>query len=186
MTRTRMILAMILTYMIFAMLLNSVGTVILQSIQGFGISKADASLLEAFKDLPIAITSFLVASFLPRLGYRRAMMLGLLLVAAACVAMPLLQAFWATKLLFATVGVAFALVKVSVYSSIGLLTGDAKAHAALTSTVSPGSIRKRHRRSIACVPEPVSMIWSGVASTPCSAIRRASRCRSVIAPSGLP
>ena len=54
MTRTRMILAMILTYMIFAMLLNSVGTVILQSIQGFGIGKADASLLEAFKDLPIA------------------------------------------------------------------------------------------------------------------------------------
>lgn len=135
MTRTRMILAMILTYMIFAMLLNSVGTVILQSMQGFGVGKSDASLLEAFKDLPIAITSFLVASFLPRLGYRRAMMLGLLLVAAACAAMPLLQAFWVTKLLFATVGVAFALVKVAVYSSIGLLTDDAKAHAALTSTV---------------------------------------------------
>ena len=135
MTRTRMILAMILTYMIFAMLLNSVGTVILQSIQGFGIGKADASLLEAFKDLPIAITSFLVASFLPRLGYRRAMMLGLSLVALACAAMPLLHAFWATKLLFTTVGVSFALVKVSVYSSIGLLTDDAKAHAALTSTV---------------------------------------------------
>jgi FHS family glucose/mannose:H+ symporter-like MFS transporter len=49
--------------------------------------------------------------------------------------MPLLQAFWATKLLFTTVGVSFALVKVSVYSSIGLLTDDAKAHAALTSTV---------------------------------------------------
>ena len=104
MTRTRMILAMILTYMIFAMLLNSVGTVILQSIQGFGISKTDASLLEAFKDLPIAVVSFLTASLLPRLGYRRAMMLGLTLVAIACVLMPLLKAFWATKLLFATVG----------------------------------------------------------------------------------
>ena len=57
MNRTRMVLGLILTYMIFAMLLNSVGTVILQSVQGFGIDKADASLLEAFKDLPIAITS---------------------------------------------------------------------------------------------------------------------------------
>ena len=34
--RGRMILAMVLTYMVFAVLLNSVGTVILQAIQGFG------------------------------------------------------------------------------------------------------------------------------------------------------
>ena len=135
MKRSRMVLALILTYMIFAMLLNSVGAVILQVMQGFGVSKSGAATLEAFKDLPIAIASFLVASTLPHLGYRRAMMLGLLLVAIACVGMPLLQAFWATKLLFATVGVCFALVKVSVYSSIGLLTDDAKAHAGLTSTV---------------------------------------------------
>lgn len=133
--RPRMILALILTYMIFAMLLNSVGAVILQVIQGFGVTKAQASTLEAFKDLPIAIASFLVASTLPRLGYRRAMMLGLALVALACCAMPLLQSFWATKLLFATVGVSFALVKVSVYSSIGLLTDTPRAHAGLTSTI---------------------------------------------------
>src|SRR5690606_4171356 len=133
--RTRMVVGMTLTYMIFAMLLNSVGTVILQSIQGFGVGKVEASTLEAYKDLPIAVASFLVASALPRLGYRRAMMLGLGLVALACAAMPQLQAFWAAKLLFATVGVSFALVKVAVYSSIGLLTGDGRAHAGLTSTI---------------------------------------------------
>lgn len=135
MNRTRMVLGLILTYMIFAMLLNSVGAVILQVIQGFGVSKASASTLEAFKDLPIAVASFLVASTLPRLGYRRAMMLGLALVALACAGMPLLESFWATKLLFVTVGVSFALVKVSVYSSIGLLTDSERAHAGLTSTV---------------------------------------------------
>lgn len=133
--RRRMILAMILAYMVFALLLNSVGTVILQAIQGFGISKSDASTLEAFKDLPIAVVSFLTASLLPRLGYRRAMMLGLTLVAIACVLMPLLKAFWATKLLFATVGASFALIKVSVYSSIGLLTEGKQAHASLTSLI---------------------------------------------------
>jgi len=135
MTRTRMSLALILTYMIFAMLLNSVGTVILQAVQGFGVSKAQASTLEAFKDLPIAIASFLVASFLPRIGYRRAMMLGLAMVALVCVSMPVLQAFWATKVMFACVGVAFALTKVAVYSSIGLLTNDERAHAGLTSLI---------------------------------------------------
>jgi len=135
MNRTRMIMALILTYMIFAMLLNSVGTVILQVVQGFGVSKGQTSTLEAFKDLPIAIASFLVASTLPRLGYRRAMMLGLAMVALACASMPLLQSFWATKLMFATVGVAFAMTKVAVYSSIGLLTDHERAHAGLTSLV---------------------------------------------------
>ncbi|WP_255595249.1 MFS transporter [Lysobacter sp. BMK333-48F3] len=135
MNRGRMILAMILTYMVFGILLNSVGTVILQSIQGFGIDKGQASILEAFKDLPIAIVSFLTAALMPRLGYRRAMMLGLALVGAACALMPLLASFWMTKLLFAATGMAFALVKVSVYSSIGLLTEGKQQHASLTSTI---------------------------------------------------
>ena len=133
--RSRMILAMILTYMILAVLLNSVGTLILQAQLGMGASKSATSILDAFKDLPIAIVSFLTASLLPRLGYRRGMMLGLALVAAACVAMPLLDAFWVIKAMLATVGVAFALVKVSVYSSIGLLTDDKQAHASLTSFI---------------------------------------------------
>ncbi|MET0655452.1 MAG: MFS transporter, partial [Pseudoxanthomonas sp.] len=127
--------AMILTYMILAVLLNSVGTLILQAQVSMGVSTAATSILDAFKDMPIAIVSFLVASLLPRLGYRRAMMLGLALVAAACVAMPLLNAFWMVKVMLATVGAAFALVKVSVYSTIGLLTNDRKGHASLTSFV---------------------------------------------------
>lgn len=135
MQRKRMILAMILTYMIFAVLLNSVGTLILQAQVAMGASKEATSLLDAFKDMPIAIVSFLVASLLPRLGYRRGMILGLGMVALACIAMPLLNAFWAIKLMLATVGAAFALVKVSVYSSIGLLTDDKQGHASLTSFV---------------------------------------------------
>lgn len=124
-----------LTYAVFAMLLNSVGTVILQSIHTLGVATDSAKFLEAFKDLPIAIVSFLVASLLPRLGYRRSMMLGLGLVAVACVAMPLMKSFWTTKVLFATVGCSFALVKVSVYSSIGLVTTDRQAHASLTNMI---------------------------------------------------
>lgn len=133
--RRRMIAAMILTYMMFGILLNSVGTVILQSIQGLGVDKAQASVLEAFKDLPIAVVSFLTASLLPRLGYRRAMMIGLGLVLAGCLLMPLLASFWMAKLLFLLTGAAFALVKVSVYASIGLLTDGKQAHASLTSTI---------------------------------------------------
>ncbi|GAA0693189.1 MFS transporter [Dyella marensis] len=130
-----MIAALALIYMIFAILLNSVGTVILQTIHTFGIDKPQASLLELFKDLPIAVTSFLVASFLPMLGYRRAMMIALAIVGCACALMPLYPSFHTTELLFTCVGVAFALTKVSVYSSIGLLTRGRAEHGRLTNTI---------------------------------------------------
>lgn len=135
MNRYRMIVALAMIYMVFAILLNSVGTVILQSIYTFGIDKPQASLLEFFKDLPIAITSFLVASFLPRIGYRRAMMLALAIVGCACVLMPIYPNFHTTELLFTCVGVSFALAKIGVYSSIGLLTRDKAEHGRLTNTI---------------------------------------------------
>lgn len=122
-------IALFSAYFLFAILLNSVGTVILQSMRSFGVAYEQAALLEGFKDLPIAIVSFLVASFLPRVGYRRAMIIGFAIVAGSCTLMPVVQSFLMTKLLFLSVGVSFALVKVSVYSTIGLITRDSNAHA---------------------------------------------------------
>lgn len=129
-------ISLIINYMVFAVLLNSVGAVILQVQRSYGVSKADASILEGFKDLPIAVFSFLVASLLPRLGIKRGMMLGLLLVAGMCFLMPLVaDEFWYFKILFAVVGVSFALIKVSVFSAIGLITEDIKAHSSLMSLI---------------------------------------------------
>ncbi|MES2900253.1 MAG: MFS transporter [Pseudomonadota bacterium] len=135
MKNQRILLALFLIYFVFAILLNSVGTVILQVIGNYGVSKAGASILEAFKDLPIAVVSFLVASFLPRIGYKNAILAALALVGLASVAMPLLPSFWTTKLLFLCVGVAFALVKVSVYSTLGLIATDRRHHAGLMNTL---------------------------------------------------
>ena len=135
MNRTRMIVALALAYAVFAVLLNSVGTVILQSIESFHVSKVAASSLEGFKDLSIAATSFLLAAQLPRFGLRRAMIFALGLVAVACVAMPLFPSFWTTRLLFLAIGVAFGVTKVSVYSFVGLLTNDSARHASLLNTI---------------------------------------------------
>lgn len=135
MNKQRILFALFLIYFVFAILLNSVGTVILQVIGNYGVSKSGASVLEGFKDLPIAIVSFLVASFLPRIGYKKAMLAGLALVTFACMAMPLVPGFLTTKLLFLCVGVAFALVKVSVYSTLGLIATDRKQHASIMNTL---------------------------------------------------
>lgn len=135
MSNLRIRFSLFLIYFVFAILLNSVGTVILQVIKNYDLSHADASVLEGYKDLPIAIVSFLVASFLPRFGFRNAMMTGLSLVTIACIFMPLVPGFLTTKLLFLTVGVSFALVKVSVYSTVGLITDGRKSHASFMNTL---------------------------------------------------
>lgn len=135
MSRLMVIAAIAISYYVFAILLNSVGTVILQSINSFDISKAQASTLEGFKDLSIAIVSFLVASFIPRMGYKIAMLIGLALVTIACAATPSIASFWFIKVLFACIGTAFALVKVSVYAIIGQLSSSTKTHSSLMNTV---------------------------------------------------
>lgn len=124
-------LSLFLNYFVFAILLNSVGTVILQVQNNFGVTQSGASVLEAFKDLSIAIVSFLVSSYITRIGYKNAMLIALGVVAAACFIMPFTASFWTTKLLFAAVGSSFALIKMSVYSTIGLVTRDKKEHISL-------------------------------------------------------
>ena len=131
----RIVIALAATYALYAVLLNSVGTVILQSISSFGVSKTAGSVLEACKDLTIAAVSFALASSLPRLGYRRALTVGFLLLAAACAAMPLVHAFWMTALSFAVAGATFGLAKVAVYGTVGLVAPEPHRHASLIALI---------------------------------------------------
>ena len=135
MSRLLIITAIAVSYFVFAILLNSVGTVILQSINSLDVSKTQASTLEGFKDLSIAIVSFVVAGFVPRIGYKIAMVVGLILVAGLCLLTPGVASFWAIKLLFAGIGSAFALVKVSVYAIIGQLSSNTKTHSSLMNLI---------------------------------------------------
>jgi len=123
--------SLFLNYFVFAILLNSVGTVILQVQNTYGVSESSAAVLEAFKDLPIAITSFLVASFIVRIGYRRVMLIALGFIAVVALMMPHLPGFWMAKAMFAATGVGFALVKVSVFATLGLVTDSDKEHVSL-------------------------------------------------------
>lgn len=124
-------LSLFINYFVFAILLNSVGTVILQVQNSYGVSESAASVLEAFKDLPIAITSFLVASFVAQIGYKRSMLIALGFIATVCLAMPQLPYFWTAKLLFAATGASFALIKVSVFATLGIVTSSRSEHVSL-------------------------------------------------------
>jgi len=126
-------LSLFINYFVFAILLNSVGTVILQVQNSYAVTASAASTLEAFKDLSIAITSFLVASFVARIGYKRSMLIALGFIGLVSLVMPVLPTFWMVKLMFAAVGVGFALVKVSVFATLGLITESRREHVSLMS-----------------------------------------------------
>lgn len=135
MQKLRVKISLYINYFVIGLMLNSVGIVILQVIIHYDVSASGASVLEAFKDLSIAIFSFLLASFIPKFGYKRSMLTALIVVAAASLAMKFFDSFLMSKILFAATGFSFGLIKVSAYSTVGLITQNSDEHASVMSVL---------------------------------------------------
>ncbi|MGA8760907.1 MAG: hypothetical protein WB611_32175, partial [Stellaceae bacterium] len=52
--------ALVLAFMVFASLINSVGVIVLQSIRTLGITKQQAGALQPFVDMPMAFSSLMI------------------------------------------------------------------------------------------------------------------------------
>jgi fucose permease len=128
-------ISLFLIYFVFAALLNSVGILVERSQEVYDVLKEDAAILEPFKDLSIALVSFIIGSFLPKIGYKKGMLISLSAVFLGCIGMYFGNSFWAVKILFATVGMSFAVVKVAVYALIGFVTDSKKSHSRFMSLV---------------------------------------------------
>jgi MFS transporter, FHS family, glucose/mannose:H+ symporter len=124
----RIKISLFLNYFVFAILLNSSGIAILQVQNNFGVSKQSAAWIDPCKDISIAVVSFLISSYITRFGYKRAMLTALGIVTIICFIIPNFASFNAVKLLFIAVGSCFALIKMSVYSTIGIITKDSHEH----------------------------------------------------------
>jgi len=133
MSKLKIKLSLYINYFVIGLMLNSVGIVILQVIVHYNISESGASVLEAFKDLSIAVFSFLLASFIPKIGYKKSMLIALIVVTAASLAMRFFDSFLMSKVLFAATGFSFGLIKVSAYSTVGLITDNSDEHASVMS-----------------------------------------------------
>lgn len=128
MNHFRVKLSLFLNYFVFAILLNSVGTVIMLVQQYFHVTGKQASYIDPFKDLSIAAASFIVGAIIIKVGYRKSMIIALLTVTIACFIIPSLKVFLAVKLFYAVVGFGFGLTKVAVFGTIGLVTKSNKEH----------------------------------------------------------
>jgi MFS transporter, FHS family, glucose/mannose:H+ symporter len=128
-------ICMFLNYCVYAIQLNSVGIAVLQMQRSFGISVLEAGTLAFYKGLGILTGALIAGSFLKRIGYRRAMLIALGASAIVLAVVPLFVSFTVIKAVFLVTGLSYGLMKVSLYSTIGLISPGKREHASLLSFV---------------------------------------------------
>ena len=106
-----------MSFLIFSMVLNCMGILILQ-LSGAQISYNKLGLLEAFKDLPIAFVSLFAVNLIHRLGNKNSLLIALFMVGIGCLILPFVEEFWFYKIWFALIGICFAMAKIAVYGLI--------------------------------------------------------------------
>lgn len=115
-----------LTFLIFSMVLNCMGLVILQ-LSEEKITYGELGLLESFKDLPIALISLFAVSFINKTGPKKALILALAIVGFCSCLLPFVKVFWFYKLWFAIIGACFAIGKICVFGIIRNNISDEKS-----------------------------------------------------------
>ena len=109
-------LPLMLSFLIFSMLLNSMGVIILQLSEQ--VSYKGLGFLESFKDIPMAIVSLFCVNLIRKTGNKNALIFSLIFIVVSCFALPLVDAFWFFKIWLSIIGVSFALAKIAVFSII--------------------------------------------------------------------
>lgn len=109
-------LPLMFSFLIFSMLLNSMGVIILQLSEK--ISYKGLGVLESFKDIPMAVISLFCVNWIAKTGNKNALIFSLIFILLSCIALPLVDTFWFFKIWLSIVGISFALAKISVFSII--------------------------------------------------------------------
>lgn len=123
-----------LTFLIFSMVLNCMGLIILQ-LADDNITYGELGFLESFKDLPIAFISLFAVGFINKTGSKKALILALTIVGFCSCLLPFMADFWFYKLWFAIIGACFAIGKICVFGIIRNNISDEKSLAKTMNSV---------------------------------------------------
>jgi FHS family glucose/mannose:H+ symporter-like MFS transporter len=74
-------------------------------------------------------------SLIPKFGYRKSLLIGVMLEITACILMAVSPSFLTARLFFVLIGSSFAFIKISVYSSVSLVTENVNEHASFISFI---------------------------------------------------
>lgn len=123
-----------LTFLIFSMVLNCMGIVILQLSEA-KITYDKLGFLESFKDLPIAFISLFAVNFISKTGTKKSLISALTIVGICSLILPFVEVFWFYKLWFAIIGACFAIGKICVFGIIRNNISDEKSLAKTMNSV---------------------------------------------------
>ncbi|MCE3074283.1 MFS transporter [Chryseobacterium gwangjuense] len=123
-----------LTFLIFSMVLNCMGIVILQLSEA-KITYDKLGFLESFKDIPVALISLFAVNFISKFGTKKSLILALSIVGICSIILPFVEVFWFYKLWFAIIGTCFAIGKICVFGVIRNNISDEKSLAKTMNSV---------------------------------------------------
>lgn len=123
-----------LTFLIFSMVLNCMGIVILQLSEA-KITYDKLGFLESFKDLPIAFISLFAVNFISKTGTKKSLISALIIVGICSLILPFVEVFWFYKVWFAIIGACFAIGKICVFGIIRNNISDEKSLAKTMNSV---------------------------------------------------
>ncbi|WP_119344539.1 MFS transporter [Facilibium subflavum] len=126
-------LPLLLNFILPAMLLNSIGVVILMLHTSGNIALQSAGWIQPFKDGSVLVGSIILISFIAKFGYKKAIQAGCIIEIIGCLLMGSFPSLYSAYIFFIMAGVAFALLKISIYAAISLVTKNKDTHAGMIS-----------------------------------------------------
>uniref|UniRef100_UPI0031587D48 MFS transporter n=2 Tax=Cloacibacterium sp. TD35 TaxID=2976818 RepID=UPI0031587D48 len=117
---------LMLSFMVFSMLLNSMSIIILQLSQNAQHTYTGLGILEFFKDIPVALVSIFLVDYIKKKSYYLSLGFALLICAVCSFSIPFLTEFWFLKIWFVLIGISFSIGKICVFSIIKNTTDTEK------------------------------------------------------------
>lgn len=128
-------LSLMLSFIVFSMLLNSMSVIILQFSQNQQHSYVGLGVLEFFKDIPNALISVFLVDYIKKYSYNNALAYSLVITAVCSFTLPFLNAFWFLKIWFFLIGIAFSIGKICVFSIIKATAENEKSFSSLMNKI---------------------------------------------------
>ena len=102
---------------------------VMQAVSVYHADPIVAGTLESYMNVPIILASFFMFSILMKTGFRKSIIITYVISVLVCFAIPFFDSLWSIRTYLILTGLIMVAVKVICYSSVGLVTKNAKEHA---------------------------------------------------------
>jgi len=127
------IVILIATFSLFSLIANTEAPAIIAALEYYHASFKTVSDIPILRGTANLFISFFVFSIIVKIGYKKALIFGILIIGISCLLLPIFDNFIALSILFAMVGAIFGITKICVYSLVTVVAENKKEHASYIS-----------------------------------------------------